>query len=265
MIDTHCHLTYPDFSDDFEHVVQRAADVGVTDIVIPGTDLVSSKQAIDLAATYAQLHACAALHPIHAHEQIEGWEEEFRGMVAGGNLVAIGEIGLDYYHMEGIEEGDVAGRQRRIDQQMACLATQLNVAHEFDLPIIVHSRDCFTDLHTILRSEHNGKKAVIHCFTGTKDEAFTWLDLGFLISFTGILTYKKSSDLREVAASIPLDRIMIETDAPYLAPEGHRGKRCEPMFVRNVAECLAEIRGVSNEEIDRITSATARKFFEITG
>ncbi len=264
MIDTHCHLTYPDYQADFEEVIARAQSVGVTDVVIPGTDLTSSAAGRALAGKYAFLHAAAAIHPIHAHEAPEGWQAAFSELVASGGFVALGEIGLDYYHMEGIEADDLSAREARIAVQQSCLATQLEVAHEHSLPIIVHSRDCFTDLHKILKRDHHAKKAVIHCFTGTLQEAFGWLDLGYTISFTGILTYKKSGELREIAAAVPLDRIMIETDGPYLAPEGHRGKRCEPMHVRNVAECLAELHGVFVEEIDRITTHTAREFFALT-
>lgn len=247
IIDTHCHLTYEPLAGDIPAVLEEASRVGVARIIVPGTTVNSSQAAIALARQYpGQIYAAAGVHPGHASE-----EEDALIATLIPECVAVGEIGLD-----ATEGGELAGQYPALDRQL-----QLADAHS--KPIIVHSRDCFTQLHEVLAAQWKGKGAVIHCFTGTQEEATAWLDLGFHISLTGILTYKNAEGLREVAAWLPKDRVMVETDAPWLAPVPYRGKSCTPAMVVEVARTLAGLWEMSLEETARITTKNAETFFHL--
>ncbi|HSI21166.1 MAG TPA: TatD family hydrolase [Verrucomicrobiae bacterium] len=258
MIDTHAHLNYPPLAADVAGVLSRASEAGVARIVVPGTSRESSDSAVALAGQYAQVYAAVGVHPSDAHETTPADIERITTLSLNPKVVAIGEVGLDYFHFDELGESEVEARKAL---QKAVLYEIVSLAKEVDKPLIIHSRDCFQDLYDILSVEAKGMKTVIHCFTGSQEEADAWLALGFHLSFTGILTYKNAEALRAVATGVPWDRVMVETDAPYLAPQAFRGQTCEPAMVMAVAEQLAALKNVDVSEVDERTTSTADAFF----
>ena len=252
MTDTHCHLNYPPLDADIEAVIGRARAASVTRFVIPGTQVESSRSAVDVASRFPGVYAAVGNHPT---DRFDGSVlAELRALLAANPAIrAVGEIGLDYFHLE--ESPDPGA-------QAEAFRAQIALAKEFGKPLIIHSRDAFDDIYSIL-SEDAGYPVVIHCFTGTADEARAWLDLGFMLSFTGIITYPKNGALRDVVRDTPLDRMMIETDAPYLAPQKYRGTPCEPAYVADVCAMVAEVKGISAGEVEAATDANATKFFSL--
>lgn len=249
MIDSHCHLADGKFADDLDAVLTRAHDTGVEQMVTIADNIEEAKKCIELAEKYDQLFCTIGVHPHEAstwNEQSAAWlrEHAYRNRV-----VAIGEIGLDYHYMNSSKE-----------DQIRAFREQIVIAQEAGLPIVVHNRDSITDLLPIIE-ELQPTKMVLHCCTEEWKNVSSLIERGYLLSFTGIATYPKSDVIRETIKQCPLEQMMIETDAPYLAPEGKRGQRCEPAFVRSVLECIAAVKGVSVEEIDRITTMTTQEFF----
>ena len=260
MIDTHCHLDYPELLAELPAVLERAKLAGVYRYIIPGTTVTDSRAAIKLAAEYSTIYACVGVHPENAEKHMLADQEELEHLLQSHpEIVAVGEVGLDYYRLP---EDALAISQTKA-QQSILFSQMINLAKTYKKSLIIHTRNSFADAYAQLKSEPRDIPTVIHCFTGNWEEAKQWLDLGCTLSFTGIITYKKSVDLRQVVKQVPLDRLMLETDAPYLAPEGFRGKPSQPMHVRQVAECIAGIKNIQIEEVDRITTATAMKFFAI--
>lgn len=255
MIDTHSHLNFPALNDDLEQVLARAHAAGVTGFVVPGTSAHSSAIGVTLASEYSDMWAAVGIHPTDTEE--EGEREKIESLIGLPGVVAIGEVGLDYYHLPPDEDE----RERLKKVQHERLRYFIALAKHYGLPLIIHSRDCFEDMFTLMSREAQDVPFVIHCFTGTKEEAEKWLSIGGHISFTGIITYPKNSVLREVVAYVPWERLMIETDAPFLPPEKHRGELGEPQYVLDVARCVAECKGVTVEEVDTHTTATAQRFF----
>jgi len=254
-VDTHCHLAWESFGDDLDAVVRRAHDVGVTRIVTVATDPVSAEACASIAAHRDGVHATAGLHP---NDLPDPWEPAFRrieALVRGGGFVAVGETGLDYYR-----DAVPPARQR------ASFVAHCALARERDLPVIVHIRDqdgrldAYDDVATILAASP-GVRAVIHCFTGDATHARTYVDLGCYVSFSGILTFPKGENVREAARAVPLDRCLVETDAPFLAPLPHRGRRCEPAHVADTARRLADVKGVPEADLRRVTTANALALF----
>lgn len=261
MIDTHCHLNFPDVYAQFDAVVERARAAGVDRFIVPGTDLESSTSSLELSQKYPFIFAGVGVHPTDAHEIPEGDVQKIKHLLeANKSIVSIGEVGLDYYHFEGCAEAEIAQRKQA---QQQLFSTMIVWAREYHLPLILHTRDCFKDAFRMMKEEAAGQAAVIHCFTGTTEEALQWVELGCHISFTAIITYKKSDALREAVAAVPLDKIMLETDTPFLPAEGFRGQLGEPRFVREVAACVAEVKGISLEEVAEATTKTAEHFFAL--
>jgi TatD DNase family protein len=262
MIDTHAHLNFEQLSSNLEEVLKRAKLAGVTTFVVPGTDEETSRSAVDLAQQYPEIFAAVGIHPTDAADYGPNNRAWVRELSRSAKVKAIGEVGLDYYRLpiNTTEESDVVGHKQA---QQELFGEMIAIAYESSLPLIVHSREAFADTARMLKELAPNHPTVLHCFVGSTDEAKQYLDLGCHLSLTAIITYPKNQELREIAASIPLDRLMLETDAPFLPPHGKRGEIGEPQYVRAVAECLAEVRGVSVEEIDRKTSATAKAFFKI--
>jgi TatD DNase family protein len=261
MIDTHCHLNYKPLDADVSGVIDRAVAQGVDRIIIPGTTLESSESAVALASTHDGVFAAVGVHPNDAHIAPESDIARIEALVVHPRVVAVGEVGLDY--KEAFDEADESEVEARKARQKGLLWQMIAIAKANSKPLIIHSRDCFDDLYDILKADAAGIPTVIHCFTGNAEQAQKWLDLGFHISLTGILTYKSAGELREVAQTIPWDRLMIETDAPWLAPQAFRGQICEPAMVSEVAKLLAELRGMSVEEVDTLTTSTAEAFFKL--
>ena len=255
LTDTHAHLDFPEFRDDVPAILARATEAGVTRILTIGTGIESSRRAVALANKWPQVWAVAGVHPNHVPDEHPDFLPTLREIATGSpRIAAIGETGLDYFRLS---KDDSAGRAA----QAAAFRAQLDLAAEFELPVVIHERAAWDDTLTILR-EYTGRiRAVFHCFGKSPDHAREVLALGHLVSFTGIVTFKNAPDAQASAASVPLDSFMVETDCPYLAPIPHRGKRCEPAFVRHIAEHIASLRGISIEEFSATTEATAEKFF----
>lgn len=249
LIDTHCHLDFPQFDSDRDEVIKRAKDADIAYIINIGSSLKSSLASVELAQKYDFIYAAVGVHPHDADEVDKNIVDTIRGLSKKDKVVAIGEIGLDYFK-----------NYSRKENQQSLFKSLVGVAKEMALPLVIHSRQAELDTADILKAAMP-LKAVVHCFSGDENFLRACLDLGFFISFTCNITYKKAQGLRDVAKLIPLDRLLLETDAPYLSPEGLRGKRNEPLNVRYVAEEIAKIKRVSTEEIAKITTNNAKNFF----
>ncbi len=257
--DAHCHLQ-GDFLErpgdeprDVATTLRRASDAGVGTVIVVGTDAASSAEAIEIAATLApvELFATVGLHPHDASDEMQPVADLARS--GNSRVVAIGECGLDYYY-----EHSPRSRQRE------AFASQVALAHELDLALMVHARDAFDDLLEILASEGVPERTVIHCFTGTPDDAERCLSAGCDISISGIVTFKNAAQLREAARLVPLERLHVETDSPFLAPAPYRGRLNEPAFVAVVGEFLAELRGEDLTALKTATSANSARLFQLS-
>lgn len=252
LVDSHCHLDFPDLAAELESVVARARAAGVGRIVTISTLVKKHAQILAIAEKFPDVFCSVGTHPNHAHEEPDIDAKTLAAIAQHPKVVAIGEAGLDYFRNTSPKEAQIAGFRRHIA-----------AARETGLPLVIHSRDCDADMAVILKDE-SGKgafPAVLHCFTGARELALTATELGFYVSFTGILTFKRNAALRDIAAALPADRIMVETDAPYLAPEPYRGKRCEPAYVAETAKVLAATHGVSLVEIARQTTENFFRLF----
>jgi len=252
-IDTHSHLFYPNFEDDLDDVIQRAKDSGVDFILVPATDLATAKEVINLIEKYDMIYGAVGIHP---HET-KDWEpsllNEIESLTSHKKIVAIGEIGLDYFY-------DYSPKEK----QIKAFKSQIDLALKIDLPIIVHNRDSDKDMMEIINSYGgSGLKAQFHCFNGSLNDAKDLMQMGYMISFTGNITFKKADELREVLKNVRIDQLLLETDSPFLTPVPFRGKRNEPAYVKYIAEQVAEAHEISIEEVGRITSFNAFRFFGI--
>lgn len=255
LIDTHAHLDFEDFDQDRDEVLQRAFDGGVEKIIAIGCNLERSQAAVDLAEKYDNVYASVGIHPDDIAElDNPDTMERLHKLAQRDKVVAIGEIGLEYYQVE-----DEKIKQNQIKR----FREQLSLAKELDLPIVFHCRDAYEEMIDILRADgfHPG---VVHCFSGTQEIAKQLVDLGYYISFTGIITFKNAADTLPIVKEVPLERIMVETDCPYLAPEPNRGKRNEPAYVRQVAEKIATTKGIGFDKVAEITSKNAINLFNLT-
>lgn len=254
MIDTHAHLDFSDFDADREAIVTRASDAGVHTIINIATDFDSCERVLALAEAHESMYAVLGVHPHDA----SGWEGErssgrLARLAAHPRVVGIGEIGLDYYR----------DRSPRPDQKRA-FVDQIAVARRCRLPIIIHNREAFGDIfETLLETEAYKVGGVLHCFSESPEAAQKTIDLGFYISVNGILTFKNAT-MAAVGQAVRLDRILLETDCPYLAPQPHRGQRNEPAYVALVAEALATIRGITVDEVARVTDENAARLFRLS-
>jgi TatD DNase family protein len=280
LIETHAHLDYPDFAPDFDDVLRRATDAGVTRIITIGTSIESNRRAIELAEKYPNIYAVIGVHPTVDDGTVEDVMAPLRELAKSRRVVAIGETGLDYHRLPSekilkplpawiaeqplhdpvepnaaVVDGAYKARQGSLFEQ------QLDLAVELKLNVVIHQRDAWDDTLEIMRPYTEKLRGVFHCFGGTLEQANEVIGLDHLVSFTGIVTFKNGAAVREVAAQIPLWKFMVETDCPYLAPVPFRGKRCEPWHTRLVAESIAAARGVPLEGIARATTATAERFF----
>jgi len=252
LVDSHCHLDFPDFAPELEAVVARAEAAGVGRMVTISTRVRRHAQVLAIAERFPNVTCSVGTHPHHAHEELDITAEELIARAQHPKVVAIGEAGLDYHYDNSPRAAQEQGFRTHI---AAARATQL--------PLVIHAREADEDTARILEEEM-GKgpfPAVLHCYTGGPELARRAIALGHSISFTGIVTFKNSGALREIAESLPADRFLVETDAPYLAPLPYRGKRNEPAYVAEVARVLAEVRGVSAEEIARQTTENFFRLF----
>ena len=260
--DTHAHLDYPDFKADFDQMLERARAAGITRIISIGTDLDSSRRAIALADRHEMIYAVAGWHPSHAHEAPDDLRDALRGLAKHPKVVALGETGLDYHWLPSRKPaGTTADDERHKLKQADLFRQHLEVAAETGLNVVIHQRDSFDDTLAQLKPFADRVRGVFHCFGENVERMRQVMQLNSLVSFTGIVTFKNGQTVRDTTAAAPADRFMLETDCPYLAPVPYRGKRCEPAFVKEISEVVAQARGCSREELSAITCATAGSFF----
>ena len=253
LVDSHCHLDFEDFAGELDGIVARAQAAGIVRMISISTRVKRRAGLLAIAERFPDVYCSIGTHPHHAHEELDLTIADLVAMTRHPKTVAIGEAGLDYHY-------DLSPREA----QERGFRNHIAAARATGLPLVIHSREADADMAAILEEE-TGKgafPAVLHCFTGGRDLAQRAVALGLFVSFTGILTFKKSDELRAIAAELPADRILVETDAPYLAPGRHRGKRNEPAFVVETAKVLAETRNVTFDEIARQTTAN---FFRLFG
>jgi len=252
LIDSHAHIYYRDYADDFEAMLQRAADAGVAAMLVVGTDIESSRQSLELAEKYPQLYAAVGIHPHDAGRVTDACYDIIRDLaLSSPKVVAIGEIGLDFYR----------DRAPRPDQERVFRAF-LRMAGELDKPVIIHDRDAHQQVLACLREEGT-RRGVLHCFSGDTAMAAEALAMGLYISIPGTVTYPANEALRDVVRATSIERMLVETDCPYLSPVPHRGKRNEPAYVRLAAERVAAVKGLSLEDVARITTKNVRDLFGI--
>lgn len=281
LIDTHSHLDFPDFDADRPEIIQRALDAGVTRLISIGTTLESSRAALALADAYPQVYATVGIHPSEAKKESNSAIEELAQLARNPKVVAIGECGLDYHRLPsqsstpfassasvtgtihlGGEELLLADADEK-NCQAIFFQQQLDLAAQLRLNVVIHQRDSWEDTITTLKPYTGRLQAVFHCFSGSLSQAQQLIDMGHSVSFTGIVTFKNAKELHSCVQKIPAGSFFLETDCPYLSPEPHRGKRCEPAYTRLVAEKVAFLRGQSLKEIARETSLAAEKFFRL--
>jgi TatD DNase family protein len=252
LVDSHCHLDFPDFAEDLDAIVERASAAGISRIVTISTRVRRLGELLVIAERFPNVYCSVGTHPHHADEEDGIAADELIELTKHPKVVALGEAGLDYFYDNGSPQAQARGFRAHI---AAARAT--------GLPLVIHTREADTDCGRVLEDEvaKGPFRAVLHCYTGGRELAMKAIALGLSISFTGILTFKKSLALRELAAELPADRIMVETDAPYLAPGKFRGKRNEPSYVVEIAKVLAEARGVSLQEISDQTTANFFRLF----
>lgn len=252
LIDSHCHLDFPDFESEIDAVVGRAASAGVGGMLTICTHVRKFERIRAVANRFENVCCSAGTHPHYAHDERDVKLEELLAHAEEPRVVAIGEAGLDYYY----EKSAIPDQEHGFRMHIAA-------ARETGLPLVIHSRDADDHTARVLKEEMaKGEfRAVLHCFTGGRALALRGVELGLYVSFSGVLTFKKSEDLRAIAAELPADRILVETDAPYLAPVPKRGKRNEPAYVAHTAKVLAETRGLSEAEIASITTANFFRLF----
>ena len=251
LFDSHAHLNDEAFDQDRAELLETFRDAGVGLVMNAGCSLASSREGIALAEAYPWIYCSVGTHPDTADEVNEEVLEVYRQMCSHPKVKAIGEIGLDYYY-ETIHR----------DAQMRAFRMQMQLAEELDMPVIVHERDAHEDGMSIVK-EFPKVKGVFHCYSGSAEMARQLVDMGWYIGFTGVLTFKNARKAVETAASIPLERILLETDCPYMAPEPYRGKRNHPGYLPKMAEKLAQIRGMDVDEIIRITTENAKRLYRI--
>jgi len=262
--DTHAHLDYPDFTNDFPDVIARAQAAEITKLISIGTDLESSRCAIQLAEQHAPIFAVVGWHPNDALSAPDDIRPALRELAKHPKVVAIGETGLDYYRLPSSKTppGSAADDELVKQKQAIIFRQQLEVAAETGLNVVIHQRgDCFEDTLRIFEPFAGKVRGVFHCFAGDLATMQRVLALGSLVSFTGILTFKNGQNIRDTLTATPMGKFMLETDCPFLAPVPYRGKRCEPAYVKEIAEVAAQVKGCSLEELSKATCETTESFF----
>ncbi len=253
IFDSHTHLNAEQFSQDVPETIQRAEKLGVTEMAVVGFDTPTIQKSLDLSTEYSQIYSIIGWHPTEAGNYSAEIERDLEQQLVQKKVVALGEIGLDYYWMEDPKE-----TQEKIFRR------QLSIAREHHLPVSIHNREAMEDTYRILKSEKiQNIGGIMHSFNGDVEWMKRFLDLGMYLSLSGVVTFKKAVEVHEVAKTVPLERLLVETDAPYLSPVPYRGKRNEPGFTRYVVEEIAKIRSASFEEIALCTTANAHQLFRI--
>lgn len=252
LVDSHCHLDFPDFKEELDDVIRRAELAGVGHMVTICTYIRKFDQIKAIAERYDNIFCSVGTHPHNADQELDFSAEDIAKLAEHPKCVAIGEAGLDYFYDNAPREAQAQG-----------LRTHIKAAQMTGLPLVIHSRDADEDMIAILSEgmEEGPYKAILHCFSSGRELAMRAVDMGMYVSLSGILTFKRSQDIRDIVADVPLDQLLVETDAPYLAPMPYRGKRNEPAYVAHTAEILADVKGVSKDEIARITTDNFFRLF----
>ena len=253
LVDTHAHLQWARFNKDREEVIDRAKRVGVEQIVNIGFDVNGSKEAVKLAEKHVGLYATVGIHPHNASQLNSFALDELRSLSENPKVVAIGEIGLDYYR-------NLSPREI----QKKAFEAQLSLAEELELPVVIHNREAHIDTLRILSKLKGGIDVIMHCFSGNRQMAEEYLKSGFYVSFAGTVTFPNCHELRKAAAGMDLSKILLETDSPWLAPQDKRGKRNEPAFLPFIAKRIAELKGISVDELAEATEENARKVYQLS-
>lgn len=258
LIDTHCHISDLEFDADRDAVIERALSAGVKKMIVIGTGLASSQRALTLAEKHPFIWATVGLHPHDAKELDDSLLATFRKMAGHPKVVGIGEMGFDLFY-----------NHSSLEMQRHAFIAQIRLAKEKQLPLVIHTRDAWPETFELFEKEEIRTHAahvgvVLHCFTGDKEIAERGIDFGCYLSFSGIMTFKKAFDVQEAAASVDINKILVETDAPYLAPQGKRGKRNEPAYVTIVAQRLAELRNMSFDSLCETTTRNAEHLFRLS-
>lgn len=250
IFETHAHYLKEDFGEDLIPLLERMPSLGVEKIVAVGYDLRSSAEEIELTHRFPYVFAAAGVHPENCYELPEDWLAQLEAMLAGEKVCALGEIGLDYHYdnTDKVVQTEVFERQ-------------LELAHKLDMPVIIHSRDACEDTMNILKKHR--PRGVLHCFSGSAETAAEVVKLGMYIGFTGVLTFKNAKKAVAACEAVPLDRLLLETDCPYMAPVPHRGERCDSSMIQFTAAKMAEIKGVSTEEMIDIARQNAERLFGV--
>lgn len=253
-IDTHCHLTDGRFAEDLDEVVIAAQEAGIEKIIVPAVDLADSGKVVALTQKYEGAYGLVGIYPgnVDETESIEEAMKELEGLLKQERVVGIGEIGMDGYW-----------KKDNLEKQREVFTAQLRLASLWDLPVVIHSRAAGGEIRAVLESFSENVRGQFHCFGEDEDFLAFVLDRGFYVSFCGNVTYRSAEKLRELSERVPLTQLLVETDAPYLAPEGKRGERNVPANVKITAEFLAKVRGISSEELARVTTENARKLFNL--
>jgi TatD DNase family protein len=255
VIDSHCHLQL--CKDDPNEILKRAFDSGITDVIQVATDIETAKWSLDLSTQHqssVRVHPTAGLYPSRAEGDWKSMATDLKPLLQSGKFVAVGEVGIDLYHDKSY-----------LERQKDMLKVQLDLAMQFQLPLIFHIRHSFDEVHELIAplSKEDSFQAVWHCFEGTTEQAQTMADLGWFISFSGLLTYKRNQSLRETAKLLPEECLLIETDSPYLSPHPYRKERNEPFKVQYVLECLAQERNQDLDQLEKVTATNTRKLFKL--
>jgi len=260
--DTHAHLDFPDFAADLPQMIERAQAAGISTIISIGTDLESSRRAIRLSDQFPNVFAAVGWHPTHVLAAPEDLRPALRDLAQHPKVVAIGETGLDYHRLPSQKPGGTTAEDEHYKRKQAQIfEQQLEVASELNLNCVVHQRDAFDDTISMMQKFAGRTCGVFHCFANDTAAMQRIVAMGSLVSFTGILTFKNGQNIRDTLAATPLDKFMLETDCPYLAPLPYRGKRCEPAYVKEISEVAAQVKGCSLDELSGATCATAIRFF----
>lgn len=253
LIDTHAHLFYDNFEGEVDQVIDRAGEAGVDYILVPATDLKTAQQVIDLTEKYKMVYGAVGVHPHDSKEWDKSFIPKIEELAKHDKILAIGEIGLDYYY-------DFSPKEKQIQ----AFRDQIELALKLDLPVIIHNRDSDKDMMEIIGSYCGaGLKAQFHCFNGSLEDAMELIGMNYMVSFTGNITFKNAENLRNILKHIPVSNLMIETDSPFMTPVPHRGKRNEPAYVKLVAEKIAEVHNIRVEDVAKITSYNAFRMFGI--
>lgn len=253
LFDSHAHLDDEKFDEDREAVIQRAIEHGITGIINVGASMASSARSIALAEHHRNIYAAVGIHPHDAKDALETDYEQLAHWTELEKVVAIGEIGLDYYY-------DFSPKE----VQRTVFIRQLDVARQTGMPFIIHDRDAHGDILDILKREAKGLKGVLHCFSGSLEMAREVIKMGLYVSIAGPVTFKNAAKLPDIAAQVPLERLLVETDSPYLTPHPYRGKRNEPAYVKLVAQQVADLRGMDFHELAKATSENVKTLFKIS-